>query len=146
MINWEKKKIQYTHTHDSQLLLIVDTNNSSPAIVIAKAICLPADEISLQCFDDIKGCMLLSYITSTDPAGFDTLTECWGLWWLTENTQFMMHVCMQVSLFDMSRPYALNRCICLVVRLCARYWCASWLRGFSTVWVQLLSFPALLFL
>lgn len=55
---------------------MVDMHSSLHGIVIAKAICLSTDEITLQCFDDIKRCMLLSYITSKDPVGFDTLTEC----------------------------------------------------------------------
>ncbi len=55
--------------------------------------------------------------------------------------------CMHAkSVFDFSQSYALNRCICLVVHLCANYRCALQLRGVSAVWVQLLSFAALLFL
>lgn len=141
MINWD---IYY----DSQLLLIVDMNNSSLDNVTTTVVCLSTNEILLQCdavgwHQDMYVALVHHLYGSFKVWHFDRMLK---VGWLKEKSLFMMHMCMQMFVFDLIQPYALNRCMCLVVHLCVHYRCASWLQGFLTVWVQLLSFPALLFL
>ena len=60
-------------------------------------------------------------VTSLDPLGFDTLTDCRWFYLMTEKSIFQVCVC--VCVFDWFQPFLLNRRLCLRVHLCSHYQC-----------------------